>query len=335
MSKILVTGGAGYIGSHVVKALGESGREVLTYDNLSTGHRASVLYGDLVDGDLADTQTLARAIKKFRPDVVMHFAAVIRVDESVHDPLKYYRNNTVNTLNLVNTMLENGVRRLIFSSTAATYGAPQSDAPIRETDLQTPINPYGASKKMVERVLKDLSTADKLDYIAIRYFNVAGADPDGKIGQNYSAATHLITRALKTALGVFPKLQIYGTDYDTPDGTCIRDYIHVCDLANAHILAMDSLMTNPDSNIFNLGYGKGYCVREVVDCARKVTKTDFIVEETGRRDGDPPVLVADSAKIKKTLGWKPEYDDLETIIKHAWQWEQKLAGFPVSSGAGE
>jgi len=322
--RILVTGGAGYIGSHVVKMLGERRNEVLTYDNLSTGNRWAVLHGDLVVADLGDADALGRVLRTFKPEAVMHFAAAIVVPESVREPLKYYGNNTVNTCNLLRAMGEHGVNRFIFSSTAAVYGLA-TGIPITEDSHLAPINPYGTSKMMTEMILKDLAFADsRFRYVSLRYFNVAGADPAGKIGQAYKDATHLITRAVKTAKGEFPRLQIYGTDYPTPDGTCIRDYIHVNDLAEAHILALEYLGERDRSEIFNLGYGHGYSVREVVEATMKVTGIDFPVEETGRREGDPPSLVADSTRAKRELGWRPRYDNLELIIKTAWEWEKVL-----------
>ncbi len=320
--KVLVTGGAGYIGSHVVKALGEKGYEVLVFDNLSTGHKEAVLYGKLVKGDLSEKDFLKKVIEDFKPDAVMHFAAFIEVAESVKKPLKYYRNNTANTLNLLESMIETGVKNFIFSSTAAVYGNPER-VPVNEDAPIKPINPYGQSKAYVEGILKDLDKAEKdFKYVSLRYFNVAGADPEGKLGQKYQNATHLITRALKTAKGEYEKLYIFGTDYPTSDGTCIRDFIHVSDLAEAHILALEYLLSGGESEIFNCGYGHGYSVKEVVSIAKKVTGIDFPVEETGRREGDPAVLVADSKKLKRKLNWKPKYDNLEFIIKTAWDWEQ-------------
>ena len=322
--RILVTGGAGYIGSHVVKALGEGGYDVLIYDNLSTGNKWAVLYGDLIVADLADGESLERAIKTFMPDAVMHFAASIVVPESVRDPLKYYRNNTVNAVFLCEAMQRNGIMKFIFSSTAAVYGIPET-IPVREDTPMKPINPYGSSKMMTEYVLRDLDFASEdFRYVSLRYFNVAGADGKGKIGQAYKEATHLITRALKTAKGEFGKLEIFGTDYPTADGTCIRDYIHVDDLSDAHVVALAYLLDGGASDTFNCGYGLGYSVREVVDMAKKVTGRDFRVEETGRRAGDPPVLVADNSKIKNILGWRPRYDNLGYIIKTAWEWEKNL-----------
>jgi UDP-glucose 4-epimerase len=319
--KILVTGGAGYIGSHVVKQLGEKGYEVLTVDNLSTGHKEAVLYGKLEILDLADKKRLKEVVKDFKPVAVMHFAASIEVAESVKKPLKYYRNNTANTLNLLEVLNEEGINKFIFSSTAAVYGEPK-EVPVKETHPLNPINPYGRSKAFVEQILKDLSNANKdFKYVSLRYFNVAGADPEGRIGQSYQNATHLITRALKTAKGEFEKLYIFGTDYPTPDGTAIRDYIHVDDLAEAHILALEYLLKGGESDVFNLGYGHGYSVKEVVETAKKITRIDFPVEETGRREGDPAILVADSTKAKSKLNWQPKYDNLEFIIKTAWKWE--------------
>ncbi len=318
--RLLITGGAGYIGSHTVKLLGEKGYRLLTLDNLSTGHREAVLYGEFIKLDLSERDELRKIIREFRPDAVIHFAASIEVEESVRNPEKYYRNNTFNSLNLIETMVEEGINRLVFSSTAAVYGIPDK-IPVDENQPFKPINPYGRSKAFVEEILKDVSSAKGLRYVSLRYFNVAGADPDGKLGQSYKNPTHLITRALKTALGEYDDLYIYGTDYPTPDGTCIRDFIHVTDLASAHIDAIEYLFEGGDSDAFNCGYGHGYSVREVVDMVKKVTGVDFPVIEADRRPGDPPQLVADSRKIKKVLGWKPQYDNLEFIIKTAWNWE--------------
>ncbi len=319
--KVLVTGGAGYIGSHVVKLLGEKGYDIIVYDNLTTGHKEAVLFGELVEGDLSDFNLLKKVLIDFSPDAVMHFAAVIEVEESVKNPLKYFNNNTCNTINLLKAMKKAGVNYFIFSSTAAVYGNPDK-VPINEDFPLNPINPYGESKTFVEKILKYFSEAEKdFNYISLRYFNVAGASPDGKIGQKYKNPTHLITRALKTAKGEYEKLSIFGTDYPTKDGTCIRDYIHVVDLAEAHILALEYLFENRKSEIFNLGYGKGYSVKEVVQAVKEVTKIDFKVEETDRRPGDPAELVADSSKAQKKLGWKPKYNDLHTIISTAWKWE--------------
>ncbi len=324
--RVLVTGGAGYIGSHVVALLAEFGHEVKTYDNLSTGNRGAVLSGDVVEGDLSDTGLLRTTIREFRPEAVMHFAASIVVSESVANPLKYYANNTANTLNLLRVLKEEKIGRFIFSSTAAVYGTPER-IPVKETAPLHPINPYGTSKMMTELILRDLSEAHpEFRYVSLRYFNVAGADGTSRIGQAYAAPTHLITRGLKTAQGEYEKLQIFGTDYETPDGTCIRDYIHVDDLAAAHILAVDYLTTGGRSDIFNCGYGHGFSVREVVDVMREVTQIPFVVEETDRRPGDPAELVADPTKLKQLLGWQPKHDNLQYIVRTAWEWEKKLAG---------
>jgi len=320
--RILVTGGAGYIGSHVVKALGEKGHELLVYDNLSTGHDWAVLYGRLVTGELDDSRRLDDAFATFRPEAVLHFAASIQVEESVREPLRYYRNNVANSLNLLDAMDRHGVRNLIYSSTASVYGIPDRMPAVESMPLN-PINPYGTSKVMMETVLRDIASAGRLRYIALRYFNVAGGDAQTRIGQAYTDATHLITRALKTAHGEYPKLSIFGTDYPTADGTCIRDYIHVDDLADAHIRALTYLMETGKTEIMNCGYGHGFSVKEVVAVARKVTGIDFRVEEVERRAGDPPEIVADSTKLRRLTGWQPRHDDLEFIVQTAWDWELK------------
>jgi len=321
--KILVTGGAGYIGSHMVRFLGERGHDVVVYDNLSTGHRDSVLCGRLIVGDTSDTALLNDLLGRETFDAVVHFAASIVVQESVMDPIKYYRNNFANTLNLLGACVRHDVDKLIFSSTAAVYGIP-AEVPVREDARISPINPYGASKAMVEQALRDISKVSSLRYVSLRYFNVAGADPAGRIGQRYKDPTHLITLSLKAALGLRDHLDVFGTDYDTPDGTCIRDYIHVDDLIGAHSLALDYLAAGGGSRVYNCGYGSGYSVKEVIREVKKTTGADFKVVETGRREGDPPSLVADSSLIKEELGWRPVNDDLEFIIKTAWEWEKKL-----------
>ncbi|MCL0100866.1 UDP-glucose 4-epimerase GalE [Peptococcaceae bacterium] len=322
MTKILVTGGAGYIGSHVIKALGEKGYEVITYDNLSTGHRWAVLFGELEVGDILDSKKLKEVFEKHKPDAVMHFAAHIVVPESVKQPLKYYMNNVSGTINLLNVMQEFGVDKFIFSSTAAVYGIPEK-IPVSETAPLKPINPYGYGKMVVEQILKDLSRAKDFNYISLRYFNVAGADFEARIGEGKEDTTHLITMCVRTALGIRDVLNIYGTDYPTHDGTGIRDYIHVDDLAEAHILALEYLLNGGTSEVFNCGYSRGFSVKEVVKAAKKVTGVDFPVEYTDRRPGDPPALVADASKIKEKLNWLPKYNDLEYIIKTAWEWEKK------------
>ncbi len=323
--KVFVVGGAGYIGSHVVQALGTAGYEVLTYDNFSTGNHWAVLHGETVNADLADRPRLRETLAAFRPDAVMHFAASIEVGESMTAPLKYYRNNSALTLGLLEVLRELGIGTIIFSSTAAVYGTPVV-MPVDENTPLLPINPYGASKMMSERFLADLAAADdSFRYIALRYFNVAGADREGRIGQAYRNPTHLITRALKTVLGQFPYLELFGTDYPTPDGTCIRDYIHVEDLARAHLVALASLLDGGPCGIYNCGYGHGASVREVIEVVRAVTGRPLPIAESERRPGDPPELVADSRRFRRELGWQPTCDDLELIIRSAWNWEQVLA----------
>lgn len=323
MRKILVTGGAGYIGSHIVRSLGEMGYDVVVYDDLSYGHRWAVLSGKLIEGDLGDRKLLDDVFRTERFDAVIHMAAFVVVDESIREPLRYYRNNVVNTLNLLDACLRNRVTACVFSSTAAVYGIPTSIPVTEETPLQ-PINPYGASKAMVERILQDVAASPPFRYISLRYFNVAGADPLARIGQTRQDATHLITVALRTALGRRECLDIFGNDYPTPDGTCIRDYIHVDDLADAHIRALEYLRDGGASRVYNCGYGVGYSVREVVDRVKRVTGVDFPVRYVDRRPGDPPALVADTAKIKAELGWRPRWNDLDYIIKTAWEWEKKV-----------
>jgi UDP-glucose 4-epimerase len=272
---------------------------------------------------LADTVLLGKTISDFKPHAVIHFAASIVVPESVRNPLKYYRNNTANALNLIEACIDGNVPNFLFSSTAAVYGIPAS-ASVDESSPLNPINPYGVSKMMVEQILRDVAHAHPdFNYVSLRYFNVAGADKDCRIGQSYKESTHLITRALKTAKGEFPRLQIFGTDYATPDGTCIRDYIHVDDLATAHEAALEFLHAKGTSDVFNCGYGHGYSVRDVVNVAKRVTGVDFPVDEVGRREGDTPVLIAKNEKITRTLQWKPSYDDLSYIVKTAWDWEKK------------
>jgi UDP-glucose 4-epimerase len=306
-----------------VKALGKIGNEIVVYDNLSTGHARAVLSGGLIVGDLGDKSTLDQVMSEFRPEAVMHFAASIQVEESVREPLSYYRNNVAATMNLLESMVSHGVQNLIYSSTAAVYGNP-AVIPVDETAPLIPINPYGTSKVMGEAIMRDLSVATDFRFIALRYFNVAGADPEGQLGQAYRNPTHLITRALKTAHGEYPLLSIFGTDYPTDDGTCIRDYIHVSDLAEAHVCALDHLLESGDSDTFNCGYGHGYSVRQVVDTARRVTGSDFPVQECERRPGDPAALISDSSWLQSQTFWTPQYDDLEFIIRTAWEWELKL-----------
>ncbi len=323
--KIFVTGGAGYIGSHVAALLGLHGHNVLVYDNLSTGHEWAVLSGKLVRGDLGDKKLLTDTLREYGPDAVMHFAASIQVEESMREPLMYYRNNVVNSINLLEAMTGLDIRYFIYSSSAATYGAPDTGSPIDENTPLEPINPYGATKAMIEKVLEGLCAAGDFRYIALRYFNVAGADPQCRIGQAYREATHLITRSLKVALGEYEMLSVFGTDYPTPDGTCIRDYIHVEDLASAHLLALMYLRETGSSGVMNCGYGHGYSVLDVVEAVKRVTGVDIPVRMEGRRAGDPPSLVADSSRLKKLTGWSPLHDDLDFIVGTAWKWEQKMA----------
>ncbi|MEW6570794.1 MAG: UDP-glucose 4-epimerase GalE [Nitrospirota bacterium] len=322
--KILVTGGAGYIGSHIVKALGERGYDVVVYDNLSYGHKWALLYGRLIIGDLADRKSINSVFRREKFDSVIHMSAFVVVDESIREPLKYYRNNFVNTLNLIEACVNHRVGTFLFSSTAAVYGIPDK-VPVTEDTPLAPINPYGASKMMVERALNDLSLANEFRFISLRYFNVAGADPLARIGQARQDATHLITVSLRTALGRRDRLEIFGTDYPTPDGTCIRDYIHVDDLSEAHILTIEYLASGGESRIYNCGYGHGYSVKEVVTKVKEVTGIDFPVRNVDRRPGDPPELIADASKLRRELGWQPKHDDLGHIIRTAWEWEKKMS----------
>lgn len=331
--RIFVTGGAGYIGSHVVKALGIAGHDLLVFDNLSTGHEWAVLYGKLVKGDLSNIPLLNQVMEAFRPEAVIHFAASIQVKESVREPMHYYKNNVANTINLLESMKLAGVRNLVYSSSAAVYGIPEK-LPVTENERLKPINPYGRTKEITERVLADVAAAGNSHYISLRYFNVAGADTDGRLGQAYARPPHLITKALKCAKNENEKLYIYGSDYPTPDGTCIRDYIHVDDVAYAHVSALDYIMQTGKSLAMNCGYGHGFTVREIVSMVKKITEVDFSVEEAARRPGDPPVLIADSAQLKSLTGWMPKYDDLEFIINSAWKWDLKLNRRRVSNFSG-
>lgn len=334
---ILVTGGAGYIGSHVVKQLlEETSHDVTIIDNLSTGHQATLDTLEQIaltskNGDLrfyrTDLSNFAEIEKIFltnRFDAVMHFAASIVVPESVINPLKYYMNNTVNTTNLIRVCNEYGVEKFIFSSTAAVYGEP-SEVPVRETTQTHPINPYGMSKLMSEHVLQDTAAASSnFCFVILRYFNVAGADINNRIGQSFPNATHLIKVAAQTALAQREKISVFGTDYDTPDGTCIRDYIHVDDLASAHLRALEYLSEGNRSDIFNCGYGHGFSVYEVIETMKKISSIDFTVETSPRRSGDPALLISDNTKIKNTLAWLPHYDDLALICKTALDWEKNV-----------
>ncbi len=321
MTKVLVVGGAGYIGSHMVKMLNQQGAIVTVLDDLSSGHRDAVLYGDFVHGDMAD-RALLDGILSQGFDAVMHFASFIQVGESVQHPDKYYQNNVVKTLGLLDAMRAHGVERFIFSSTAATFGEPQY-CPIDERHQQQPINPYGRTKLMVEQVLADYEKAYGLRSVCLRYFNAAGADAEGKLGERHDPETHLIPLVLQAASGRRPNIGVFGRDYDTPDGTCIRDYIHIEDLCSAHWLALQSLMGGAASQAYNLGNGQGFSVQEVIDTAQQVTGRPIAVVNGPRRAGDPARLVADASLIRQKLGWKPRYADLATIISHAWLWETR------------
>lgn len=318
---ILVTGGAGYIGSHVVLLLSQQGFTPIIYDNLSKGHRRAVLAGKLICGDLADLELLKRVLEEEKIGLVMHFAASSLVGESVANPSLYFNNNIANTLKLLDAMKETGVNKLVFSSTAATYGEP-AKIPIEEDQPTVPTNPYGFSKLTMEGIMKWYDQAYGIKFIALRYFNAAGADPEGKIGEDHNPETHLIPVIMKVALGQLPALSLFGTDYPTKDGTCIRDYIHVMDLADAHILALKALADGCPSNIYNLGNGQGFSNKEIIETARKVTGREIPVVESPRRPGDPAVLIAGSAKIRTELGWRPRYEDLNEIIATAWQWHK-------------
>ena len=320
---ILVTGGAGYIGSHVVRQLGEAGEHVVVLDNLSTGFKDSVLFGEFIEGNTGDKVLVSKILADHDIDTVMHFAAHTIVPESVSNPLKYYGNNTCSTRNLLECCADAGVKHFIFSSTAAVYGIPEGEFATEDSPL-APINPYGMSKLMSEHMLRDLSAASDMRHVALRYFNVAGSDPGGRIGQSTKNATLLIKVAAEVAVGKREQLMIFGTDYPTPDGTGIRDYIHVEDLASAHVSALDYLRKNGKSTTLNCGYGHGYSVREVVDAVNRVHGQPIKAIEQPRRAGDPPALIAKVAKIHETLNWKPQYDDLDFIVKTSLEWEKKL-----------
>ncbi|XKH00632.1 UDP-glucose 4-epimerase GalE [Marinobacter nauticus] len=319
--KVLVTGGAGYIGSHVVRQLAEAGHDIVVFDNLSTGYRWAVTAGELVVGDLADEEAIEYLFSQHRFEAVLHFAANIVVPESVANPLKYYSNNTRNTLNLLKAVERHQVPYMVFSSTAAVYGMPDETVLTEDLPL-APINPYGASKMMSERMIMDLASASELNYVILRYFNVAGANPDGLLGQATPEATHLIKVASECVTGQRDGMSVFGTDYDTRDGTCIRDYIHVEDLAKAHVMALEYMAGGGESQVLNCGYGRGFTVREVIDVVKSESGVDFPVQETGRRAGDPAALMADNTRIKDVLGWQADYDDLNTIVCTALAWEK-------------
>lgn len=322
---VLVTGAAGYIGSHMAHALVDAGEHVIVVDNLSTGFAWAVPAGaNLVVGDAGDEALVGGLIGEHRIDAIIHFAGSIVVPDSVRDPLGYYLNNTVRSRALLAAAVKGGVKQFIFSSTAAVYGIPEK-SPAFEDAALAPISPYGSSKLMTEIMLRDTAAAHPLRYVALRYFNVAGADPRGRTGQSTPRATHLIKVACEAAIGRRPHLEIFGTDYDTPDGTCIRDYIHVTDLARAHSAALAYLRAGGDNLVANCGYGRGYSVREVIASVKRVSGVDFPVIESDRRAGDPPALVAGTGRIRQQLDWRPELDDLDTIVAHALAWEKHLA----------
>jgi UDP-glucose 4-epimerase len=320
--RILVTGGAGYIGSHTVKELIKAGYSVVVLDNLSKGHRAAVPKARLVKAGLADKKLLVELIRAEKIEAVLHFAASSLVGESTQHPADYYVNNVIGSLNLLHAMHEAGIHNLVFSSTAAVYGEPV-ELPIPENHPTVPSNPYGATKLVIEEALSWYAQAYGLKYISLRYFNAAGADPDGELGEDHVPETHLIPLILKTALGQVPAVKVFGNDYSTPDKTCIRDYIHVIDLARAHILALEALVEGIEPTIYNLGNGSGYSVLEVIQAVEKVVGRPLPKTFTGRRAGDPAVLVASAEKIKHELQWKPLYSDLQTIIETAWRWQRK------------
>lgn len=326
MGKILVTGGCGYIGSHVVRQLFEAGYEVVVYDNLSTGFKDALIHGEeLIIGDLADAHKLDSIFREHEFKTVLHFAAAIVAPESVTDPLKYYTNNTRNTLNLLQICVQHQVEKFVFSSTAAVYGIPEGGC-ASEQSPTVPINPYGTSKLMSEWMLRDSAAAHPLKYVALRYFNVAGADPEARMGQRTPEATHLIKVSCQAALGMRSSVSIYGTDFDTSDGTGIRDYIHIEDLASAHLSALSYLERGGESTIVNVGYGSGSTVREVISVVKSVSGVDFDVLEAPRRAGDPAMLIAVADKARSVLGCSFRFNNLETIVRDAWQWEKKLAG---------
>jgi len=327
--KILVVGGAGYIGSHMVKILVNSGHDIIVLDNLSTGFRELAKYGELIVGDLADESLLEDLFSKHQFDGVMHFAAASLVGESMTNPAKYYRNNVSNTINLLDAMVKYNVKRFVFSSSAAVYGEPNSDL-IDESHAKDPINPYGSTKLMIERILQDYASAYGLNSVSLRYFNACGADPEGELGECHDPETHLIPIILQAASGRRKSITVFGRDYATDDGTCVRDYIHINDLCTAHALALDKLTDSNDCGAlaYNLGNSSGFSVQQVIDVVQTVVSKDghsVIVTDGERRAGDPATLVADATKVKVELGWQPEYDELEVIVGHAWAWEKKLA----------
>jgi UDP-glucose-4-epimerase GalE len=318
---ILVTGGAGYVGSHTVKELERQGHRVVVYDNLSRGHRWAVNSAELIEGDLADETRLGEVFSRNPIQAVLHFAALAYVGESVEDPARYYENNVANSLKLLRVMQARGVKSFILSSTCAVYGNPHR-VPIPEDHPLAPVNPYGRSKLMVERILEDYDNAYGLRHVSLRYFNAAGADPEGTIGEDHAPETHLIPRLLHAALGKIERIEIFGADYPTPDGTCIRDYIHVADLADAHVRALQRLLDGGTSETFNLGTGRGYSVREVLAAAERITGKPIPTVVAKRRPGDPPALVASADRARRDLGWTPKHSDLDEMIATAWSWQR-------------
>ena len=321
---VLVTGGAGYIGSHACKSLARAGYRPVTYDNLFRGHRQAVRWGPLVEADLADAQRLAETIERFDVAAVMHFAALAYVGESMASPEQYFRNNVVNSLRLLQVMQATGLRRIVFSSTAAIYGIPEQ-GPISESAPHLPVNPYGESKLMVERMLHWFGVAHGFTHAALRYFNAAGADPDGEIGEDHEPETHLIPLVLQTALGRRERIEVFGTDYPTADGSAIRDYIHVQDLADAQVRALQHLLGGGESLALNLGTGSGHSVRQVIAAAERVTERRIPRHEAARRPGDPPMLVAEASRAREILGWVPSLSSLDRILETAWAWHLKAS----------
>ena len=322
MTNVLVTGGAGYIGSHACKVLAKAGYTPVTYDNLIYGHTWAVKWGPFEEGDILDRQRLDEVIDNYKPEAVMHFAAFAYVGESVENPGKYYRNNVAGSLTVLEAMRDHGIRNIVFSSTCAVYGNPET-IPIPEDHPTKPINPYGFSKFTVERMLEDFSNIHDMRFVSMRYFNAAGADPDAEIGEDHDPETHLIPLTLDAAAGKRENIKIFGTDYDTPDCTCIRDYVHVTDLSAAHILALEYLQAHKTNEIFNLGNGNGFSVKEVIETAGKITGKNISAIETKRRPGDPAFLVGTSDRIKKVLGWNPKHASIDDIIQTAWNWHKK------------
>lgn len=319
----LLIGGAGYIGSHMVKRLIEEGEPVVILDNLSAGYPDAILGGQFIQGDCGSPDTVRNIVKRFKADTVMHFASFIQVGESVNQPAKYYINNVVNTINLLNTMIECGVKNFVFSSSAAVYG-DAGDDPIRENHACAPVSPYGRTKRMIEEMLQDLSQAYGLNYFSLRYFNAAGADPKARIGERHNPETHLIPLVLQAASGRRESITLFGRDYPTPDGTCIRDYIHVEDLCEAHLIALRALRRGDNGGTFNLGTSSGFSVAEVLAAARRITARPIPAKDADRRPGDPPVLVADSSAFQAAFGWMPQMSGLDSIIESAWRWEMEF-----------